>query len=87
MSRSNDADSSSGLILCRLFAGESQSAVPPDREMAISQDLIRRYRQAVEMGLDAWVHALHQRVDTLRQTLPSAARFIDLVVAESGPEK
>ena len=79
MSRPNDADSSSGLILCRLFAGESQSAVPPDREMAVSQDLIRRYRQSVEMGLDGWVHALHQRVDTLRKTLPSAARFIDLM--------
>ena len=83
MSRSNDADSSSGLILCRLFAGESQSAVPPDREMAISQDLIQRYRQSVEMGLDDWVHALHQRVGTLRQTLPSAARFIDLMSSSS----
>ena len=87
VSRSNDAASSCGLILCRLFAGESQSALPPDREVAVSQDLIRRYRQSVEMGLDGWVNALHQRVDTLRQTLPSAARLIDQVVAESGPEK
>jgi hypothetical protein len=39
------------------------------------------------MGLDGWVNALHQRVGTLRQTLPSAARLIDQVVAESGPEK
>ena len=87
VSQSNDAASSSGLILCRLFAGESQSALPPDREVAVSQDLIRRYRQSVEMGLDGWVNALHQRVGTLRQTLPSAARLIDQVVAESGPEK
>jgi hypothetical protein len=39
------------------------------------------------MGLDGWVNALHQRVGTLRQTLPSAARLIAQVVAESGPEK
>ena len=87
VSQSNEAANSSGLILCRLFAGESQSALPPEREVAVSQDLIRRYRQSVEMGLDGWVNALHQRVGTLRQTLPSAARLIDQVVAESGPEK
>ena len=87
VSGSNDAANSSGLILCRLFAGESQSPLAPDREVAVSQDVIRRYRQSVELGLDGWVHALHQRVDTLRQTLPSAARLIDQVVAESGPEK
>jgi glycosyltransferase involved in cell wall biosynthesis/tetratricopeptide (TPR) repeat protein len=87
VSRSNDAASSCGLILCRLFAGEPLSALPPDREAAVSQDLIRRYRQSVELGLDGWVHALHQRVGTLRQALPSAARLIDQVVAESGPEK
>ena len=87
VSRSNDAASSSGLILCRLFAGESLSPLAPDREVAVSQEVIRRYRQSVELGLDGWVHALHQRVGTLRQTLPSAARLIDQVVAESGPEK
>jgi tetratricopeptide (TPR) repeat protein len=87
VSQSNEAANSSGLILCRLFAGESQSALPPEREVAVSQDLIRRYRQSVEMGLDGWVNALHQRVGTLRQTLPSAARLIAQVVAESGPEK
>jgi tetratricopeptide (TPR) repeat protein len=86
VSRSNDAASSSALILCRLFAGEPLSALPPDREAAVSQDLIRRYRQSVELGLDGWVHALHQRIGTLRQALPSAARLIDQVVAESGPE-
>jgi glycosyltransferase involved in cell wall biosynthesis/tetratricopeptide (TPR) repeat protein len=86
VSRSNDAASSCGLILCRLFAGEPLSALPPDREVAVSQDLIRRYRQSVELGLDGWVNALHQRVGTLRQALPSAARLIDQVVAESGPE-
>jgi glycosyltransferase involved in cell wall biosynthesis/tetratricopeptide (TPR) repeat protein len=86
VSRSNDAASSCGLILCRLFAGEPLSALPPDREVAVSQDLIRRYRQSVELGLDGWVNALHQRVGTLRQALPSAARVIDQVVAESGPE-
>lgn len=87
VSRSNDAASSSGLILCRLFAGEPLSPLAPDREVAVSQEVIRRYRQSVELGLDGWVHALHQRVGTLRQTLPSAARLIDQVVAESGPEK
>jgi FkbM family methyltransferase len=86
VSRTNDAASSSALILCRLFAGEPLSALPPDREVAVSQDLIRRYRQSVELGLDGWVQALHQRIGTLRQALPSAARLIDQVVAESGPE-
>jgi glycosyltransferase involved in cell wall biosynthesis/thioredoxin-like negative regulator of GroEL len=86
VSRSNDAASSCGLILCRLFAGEPLSALPPDREVAVSQDLIRRYRLSVKLGLDGWVNALHQRVGTLRQALPSAARLIDQVVAESGPE-
>lgn len=83
----DDAAATSGLILCRLFAGESLQALPPDRERAVSQDLIRRYRHSVELGLDGWVHALHQRLGPLHQALPSAARLIEQVVAETDPER
>ena len=82
----DDAAATSGLILCRLFAGESLQALPPDRERAVSQDLIRRYRHSVELGLDGWVHALHQRLGPLHQALPSAARLIEQVVSETDPE-
>lgn len=87
LARNNDDACASGLILCRLFAGEPLSGLPPDRERSVSQDLIRRYRQAVELGLDGWVQAFHERLGALHQALPSAARLIEQVVAASGPEQ
>ena len=80
----SEATTASGLILCRLFAGEPLTAVPPDRERAVSQDVLRRYRQAVELGLEDWVRTLHRRLAELRVALPSAAGLIEQVVAESG---
>ena len=85
--QSSDAAAASGLILCRLFAGESLQSLPPDYERAVSQDVIRRYRDSVELGLDDWVEALHQRLKPLHQALPSAARLIQQVVTETDPER
>ena len=87
LSKNNDDASASGLILCRLFTGEPLSGLPPNRERAVSQDVIRRYRQAVELGLDGWIQAFHERLGALHQVLPSAARLIEQVVAASGPER
>jgi glycosyltransferase involved in cell wall biosynthesis/Tfp pilus assembly protein PilF/GT2 family glycosyltransferase len=87
LSKNNDDASASGLILCQLFTGEPLSGLPPNRERAVSQDVIRRYRQAVELGLDGWIQAFHERLGTLHQALPSAARLIEQVVAASGPER
>jgi glycosyltransferase involved in cell wall biosynthesis/Tfp pilus assembly protein PilF len=85
--QSSDAAAASGLILCRLFAGESLQSLPPDYERAVSQEVIRRYRDSVELGLDDWVEALHQRLKPLHQALPSAARLIQQVVTETDPER
>ena len=87
LSKSNDDASASGLILCQLFTGEPLSGLPLNRERAVSQDVIRRYRQAVELGLDGWIQAFHERLGALHQVLPSAARLIEQVVAASGPER
>jgi glycosyltransferase involved in cell wall biosynthesis/tetratricopeptide (TPR) repeat protein len=81
-----DAPTLSGWILSRLFADEPLEALPPEHERSVSQDVLRRYRQAVELGLDPWVQALHRRVDALETATPSAARLIRQVIAESGPE-
>lgn len=82
----DDAAAASGRILSGLFAGERPTPTPLDRERAVSQDALRRYRQAVELGLEDWVRTLHGRLDDLRIVLPSAAGLIAQVVAESGPE-
>jgi hypothetical protein len=82
-----DAEADCGLLLCRLFAGQPVAGPSPDRERALSQDLIRRYRQAVELGLDDWVRTVHTRLDGLEPALPTAARLIRQVVAESGPDQ
>jgi len=81
-----DAPTLSGWILSRLFADEPLEALPSEHERSVSQDVLRRYRQAVELGLDPWVQALHRRVDALETATPSAARLIRQVIAESGPE-
>jgi tetratricopeptide (TPR) repeat protein len=81
-----DAAAASGRILSALLSGQPLTALPPDQERAVSQDALRRYRQAVELGLDDWVRTLHERLRQLRVALPSAAGLIEQVVAESGPE-
>ena len=85
--QAQDPATACGLLLCRLFAGEPLPGPSTDRERALSQDLIRRYRQAVELGLDDWVRGLHERIDALETVLPTAARLIRQVVAESGPDQ
>ena len=82
----HDATSLGGSILSRLFADEPLEALPKDQERSVSQEVLRRYRQAVELGLDPWVQALHRRVDALETATPSAALLIRQVIAESGPE-
>jgi glycosyltransferase involved in cell wall biosynthesis len=82
-----DPEADCGLLVCQLFAGHPVTGPSPDRERALSQELIRRYRHAVELGLDDWVRTLHERLDRLGTALPTAARLIRQVVAESGPDQ
>ncbi|MEN9734216.1 MAG: hypothetical protein RLZ45_2211 [Verrucomicrobiota bacterium] len=81
-----DAVWASGLILCQLFAGQSLFRLPPEQERAVSEDLIRRYRQGIHLGLTDWVRRLHERVGILHSVLPSAARLLEKVLAESQRE-
>jgi len=52
----------------------------------VSEDLIRRYRQGIHLGLTDWVRRLHERVGILHSVLPSAARLLEKVLAESQRE-
>ncbi len=82
-SPSADAAGTCGKMLCEIFAGLPVAGLPVEQERAVSDDLIRRYRQAIHLGLADWVRSLHEHVRVLRPVLPSAARLIEQVLAES----
>ncbi|HEY3862816.1 MAG TPA: glycosyltransferase [Verrucomicrobiae bacterium] len=74
---SNSPRHRAAIVLCELLAGERQYHFTAAEEPAISQEIIRWYRQSIRMGAHALLNQWHQRMETIGLALPSFARVLE----------
>jgi tetratricopeptide (TPR) repeat protein len=65
------------LVLCELLTGDRQHHFTAAEEPAISQEAVQWYRQCIRMGAQPLINQLHERMDTIRLTLPAFVRVCE----------
>jgi hypothetical protein len=64
-------------VLCELLTGDRQHHFTAAEEPAISQEAVQWYRQCIRMGAQPLINQLHERMDTIRLTLPAFVRVCE----------
>jgi Flp pilus assembly protein TadD len=65
------------LVLCELLTGDRQHHFDAAEEPALSQEVVYWYRQCIRMGAHSLIHQLHERMETIRLTLPTFVRVCE----------
>ncbi len=65
------------VVLCELLTGDRQHHFTAAEEPAISQEVVQWYRQCIRMGAQPLINQLHERMDTIRLTLPAFVRVCE----------
>jgi tetratricopeptide (TPR) repeat protein len=65
------------VVLCELLTGDRQYHFTPVEEPALSQEVLHWYRQCIRMGAHSLINQLHERMETIRVTLPSFVRVLE----------
>jgi GT2 family glycosyltransferase/predicted Zn-dependent protease len=65
------------VVLCELLTGDRQYHFTAAEEPAISHEVLQWYRQCIRMGAHALIHQLHERMETIRLTLPAFVRVCE----------
>jgi GT2 family glycosyltransferase/tetratricopeptide (TPR) repeat protein/glycosyltransferase involved in cell wall biosynthesis len=65
------------VVLCELLTGDRQHHFTPAEEPAISQEAVQWYRQCIRMGAHSLINQLHERMETIRLTLPAFVRVCE----------
>jgi O-antigen biosynthesis protein len=65
------------VVLCELLTGDCQYHFTAAEEPAISQEVLQWYRQAIRMGAHGLINQLHERMETIRLTLPAFVRVCE----------
>ncbi len=65
------------LVLCELLAGDPQHHFEAAEEPALSQEAVQWYRQFIRMRAHSLLNQLHERMETIRLTLPSFVRICE----------
>jgi GT2 family glycosyltransferase/tetratricopeptide (TPR) repeat protein len=65
------------LVLCEVLTGDRQYHFMAAEEPAISLEVVHWYRHCIRMGAHALIRQLHERMDTLRLTLPAFVRVCE----------
>jgi GT2 family glycosyltransferase/tetratricopeptide (TPR) repeat protein len=65
------------VVLCELLTGDSQHHLTAAEEPLISQEAVQWYRQCIRMGAHALINQLHERMETIRLTLPAFVRVLE----------
>jgi tetratricopeptide (TPR) repeat protein len=65
------------IVLCELLIGDCQHHFTAAEEPAISQEAVKWYRQCIRMGAHSFIHQLHERMETIRLTLPAFVRVLE----------
>jgi O-antigen biosynthesis protein len=65
------------VVLCELLTGDRQHHFTAAEEPAMSQEVLQWYRQCIRMGAHSLIHQLHERMETIRLTLPAFVRVCE----------
>jgi GT2 family glycosyltransferase/tetratricopeptide (TPR) repeat protein len=65
------------LVLCELLTGDRQHHFTAAEEPALSQEVVKWYRHFIRMGAYALIHQLHERMETIRLTLPAFVHVLE----------
>jgi glycosyltransferase involved in cell wall biosynthesis/tetratricopeptide (TPR) repeat protein len=65
------------VVLCELLTGDRQHHFTAAEEPALSQEVLQWYRHCIRMGAHSLIHQLHERMETIRLTLPSFVRVCE----------
>jgi glycosyltransferase involved in cell wall biosynthesis/Tfp pilus assembly protein PilF len=65
------------LVLCELLTGDRQHHFNAAEEPALSRQAVEWYRHCIRMGAHAFIHQLHQRMETIRLALPAFVRALE----------
>jgi Flp pilus assembly protein TadD len=65
------------IVICELLTGDRQHHFTSAEEPAISQEVVKWYRRGIQMGAHALLHQLHERMETIRLTLPGFVRVLE----------
>jgi predicted Zn-dependent protease len=62
------------LVLCEFLTGDFHRQFAPAEEAAVSQELVKWYRQLIAVGAHFSVRQLHDRMEQIRQATPGFVR-------------
>jgi len=65
------------LVICELLTGDRQHHFTAAEEPAISQEVVKWYRQCIRMGAHALINQLHERMESIRLTLPTFVKVLE----------
>jgi Flp pilus assembly protein TadD len=65
------------VVLCELLTGDRQHHFTAAEEPALSREVAQWYRQCIRMGAHPLINQLHERMETIRLTLPSFVRVCE----------
>jgi glycosyltransferase involved in cell wall biosynthesis/Tfp pilus assembly protein PilF len=65
------------VVICELLTGDRQYHFTAEEEPALSQEVLQWYRRCIRMGAQALLRQMHERMETIRLTLPSLVRVLE----------
>jgi GT2 family glycosyltransferase/tetratricopeptide (TPR) repeat protein/glycosyltransferase involved in cell wall biosynthesis len=65
------------VVICELLTGDRQHHFSAAEEPALSQEVVQWYRQCIRMGAHALINQLHERMESIRLTLPAFVRVLE----------
>jgi O-antigen biosynthesis protein len=65
------------VVICELLTGDCQHHFTAAEEPALSQEAVLWYRQCIRMGAHGLINQLHERLESLRLTLPAFVRVLE----------
>ncbi len=71
------------LRLCQLIVAGEASAVPAERESAVSAEFLRLYQRLIGQPASGVLIQVNERLDALARVLPTAARHLMAAMAEA----
>ncbi|MCC6233294.1 MAG: glycosyltransferase [Verrucomicrobiales bacterium] len=69
--------------LCQLVVQGKPSALPAEKEGAVSSEFLRLYQRLITTPASGFLHQVNERLDPLARVLPSAARTLSAAMAEA----
>jgi GT2 family glycosyltransferase/tetratricopeptide (TPR) repeat protein/glycosyltransferase involved in cell wall biosynthesis len=65
------------VVICELLTGDRQHHFTAAEEPVLSREAVQWYRQCIRMGAHSLIQQLHERMESIRLTLPAFVRVLE----------